>query len=319
MLIQILILIIGFGILIKAANYLVEGASSLAIKLNISQTVIGLTIVAFGTSAPELIVNVLASVRGSSGITIGNVVGSNIANILLILGVSSIIKSLHAEKNTVWKEIPFSLLAALVLLVLANDSFFYNSPDSITSGDGIILLFFFIIFMIYVYEISKDNDFNSVIKEKITSVPKSIFFITAGVLGLFIGGKLIVDSAITLAKMMDVSEAIIGFTIVAFGTSLPELATSAVAAYKGNDNIAVGNIVGSNILNIFWILGVSAIISSIPFSNKLNLDLIFLVFISTLLFFTMFTGKKKTLERWEGILFVGLYILYMLRFIVFES
>ncbi len=308
----------GFVVLIKSGDLLVKGASSLAFKLNISQIVIGLTVVAFGTSAPELVVNIFASIRGSTGITIGNVVGSNIANILLILGISSIISPLIVQKNTAWREIPFSLLATLVLIVMANDFYFSDAINLISRSDGIILLFFFAIFMAYVFSIAKDNppiDLNIIPM----SYLKSAFYIISGLMGLFFGGKFIVDSAIKIALLMGISETLIGFTIVAVGTSLPELVTSAIAAKKGNADIAVGNVVGSNIFNIFWILGISALIRPLEFNIILNIELFVLLFASSLLFMTIFIGKKHKLERWEGIFFLFFYLLYILRFIVMDS
>lgn len=315
---EIALLFFGFFLLIKGADFLVEGASSLALTFNISQIVIGLTIVAFGTSAPELIVNVFASIKGSSELTIGNVVGSNIINILVILGISAIITPLHTQKNTVWREIPFSLLAVIAILIIVNDSFFNAGNDMVSIGDGALLLLFFIIFLSYVYAISKND---SILTEDIKTLPvkKSIIFVLIGISGLFIGGKLIVDSAIEIARIFSISEAIIGFTIVAIGTSLPELATSVIAAKKGNSDIAIGNVVGSNIFNIFLILGVSALINPIEFNANLNIDLIVLLIVTLILFFTMFTGKKRVLERWEGIILVIGYVLYLIRFIVLPS
>lgn len=318
LIIEILLFVVGFVLLIKGADLLVEGASSIAKSFNISQIVIGLTIVSFGTSAPELVVNVLASLSGSSDITIGNVVGSNIANILLILGVAGIIYPIHTQKNTVWKEIPFALLAAIVLLIISNDVFFNSGENLISRGDGLLLLLFLAIFLTYVFAISKDNKDT---EEEIKSLPlkKSILFVVLGITGLVLGGKFIVDSAISIARMLSVSESVIGFTLVAIGTSLPELATSAVAAYKKNSDIAIGNVVGSNIFNVFFIMGVSSVINPIPFNNNLNIDLIFLVAVSLILFFSMFTGKKRNIGRVEGIFFILLYGIYMVRFFVFAT
>ncbi len=312
---DILLLSAGFALLIKGADLLVSGASSIAANYGVSQLVIGLTVVSFGTSTPELAVNLIASFQGNSGITIGNVVGSNIANILLILGISAIIYPLGCQRNTVWREIPFAFLAALVLLVMAADSFFNAGESLISRGDGIILLLFFIIFLIYVFGIMKEGDEPNVPSEKL-SKGKSIFFVISGLAGLVLGGNFIVDSAVSIARMFSISEAVIGFTIVAVGTSLPELAASAVAAYRKNADIALGNIVGSNIFNIFLILGLSAVVNPIPSGSELNFDFIFLTIVSALLFLFMFTGGKRTVDRWEGIVFVILYGLYITRFIV---
>ncbi len=308
-----LLLLVGFVFLIKGAGFLVDGSSSLAKKMNISNLVIGLTIVAFGTSAPELFVNLFASLNGTTDIAIGNIVGSNIANILLILGISAIIYPLKVGKGTVWKEIPLSLLAAGLLLVMANDALIDGvNFNALTRIDGIILIAFFVVFLYYTFGIAGETEDES----EESSLPvysgmRSVGLIILGLVGLVIGGQWIVSSAIAIALSMGLSDTLIGLTIVAIGTSLPELATSAVAAYKKNTDIAVGNVVGSNIFNIFWILGLSSIISPLPFASKLNFDLLAMVGASALLFVWMFLGKRHVLERWQGIFFVCTYIVYL--------
>ncbi|HMS91492.1 MAG TPA: calcium/sodium antiporter, partial [Candidatus Absconditabacterales bacterium] len=271
-----ILFVIGFVFLIKGADMLVEGASSVAKKFHISDLVIGLTIVAIGTSAPELVVNIMASIKGSAGIAIGNVLGSNIANILLILGVSAITYPITVKKATTFKEIPFSLLAVLVLGFVANDAIIDGASFSgITRIDGLVLLSFFAIFMYYVFGISRtENDLPEEVTVKKMSGWKSIIFIIIGLIGLTLGGQWIVDGAIQIAKIFGVSETVIGLTIVAVGTSLPELATCVVAAMKKKSDIAIGNIIGSNIFNIFWILGLSAIISPLPFNIGLDRDVL---------------------------------------------
>lgn len=313
-----LLFILGFFILIKGADWLVEGASSIAKRLKVSSIVIGLTIVAFGTSAPEFIVNIFASINGNTEIAIGNILGSNIANVLLILGVSSIIYPLVTKHGTVWKEIPFSLLAALVLGILANDVIIDGSATSaLTRIDGLVLIGFFIIFLYYTYGIARSES-NNTIKDdiKVTSTTKSILMIIAGLVGLTVGGKWIVDGAVQIANLLNISQSLIGLTIVAVGTSLPELATSVMAAHKKESDIAIGNIVGSNIFNIFWILGFSAIIRPLPFSPSSILDLLMTAGVSLILFITMFVGKKHILERWQGVMMVLLYILYVIFLII---
>jgi len=311
-----LLFVVGFGILIKGADWLVDGASSLAKRLKIPVIVIGLTIVAFGTSAPELIVNIFASAQGRTEIAIGNILGSNIFNIFLILGISAIIFPLAVKKNTVWKEIPLSLLAAVALGLMANDVLLDGATTSaITRIDGLMLLAFFIIFLWYIYGISKCEG-EEEIKIKEIGVPKSLLFIGLGLVCLIFGGKWIVDGAVQLATALGVSESLIGLTIVAAGTSLPELATSAVAAYKHNADIAVGNIVGSNIFNIFLILGVSSIIRPLPFRETSNIDILMTVAASLALFAFMFIGKKKFLERWQGVFFVLVFISYITFLII---
>ncbi len=254
--INLLYLLLGFIPLIIGATLLVDSASSLAKKLNIPNIVIGLTIIAFGTSSPELIVNIFSSINNNSNLALGNIVGSNVINILLILGISSIICPLTVKTNTTWIEIPLCLLSALVIIVISNDHFIDNSTHSaITRIDGIILLLFFVIFMSYNIQLLKSGTFDEEIKVKQYSLSLSITLIILGLILLVIGGKIIVDFSIKFAHKIGISERIIALTIVSLGTSLPELATSIVAAIKKNVDIAIGNIVGSNIFNAFFILG----------------------------------------------------------------
>ncbi len=305
--------ILGFVVLIKGADLLVDGASSIAKKLNVSDLVIGLTVVAFGTSTPELFVNVFASIQGNTEIAIGNILGSNIANILLILGISAIIFPLAVQSTTVWKEIPFSLLAVLVMGILANDMLIDKKGFSeLTRGDGLILIAFFIIFMYYVFSIAKKSGNKKQEDEfKQLSNLKSVSFIILGLTGLALGGIWIVDGAVEIAGYFGVSESLMGLTVVAIGTSLPELATSAVAAYKKNTDIAIGNIVGSNIFNIFWVLGISAVIKPLPFQPASNADIMMTIFASMLLFAFLFVGKKQVLQKWQGVMFLLIYAGYM--------
>lgn len=250
------LLLLGFGLLIKAADWLVDGASALARRLKVSDLAIGLTVVAFGTSTPELFVNLVAAAQGKTALALGNVIGSNIANILLILGIAAIITPLAATAGTVWKEIPFSLLAAVVLSIVVNDSLLGGGHDVITRGDGLFLLCFLAIFIYYTAAIAFDpGDFDP--QKEIKSMPLStaLLRVFIGLAGLVLGGWLIVANATLIAKQIGMSEALIGLTVVAVGTSLPELATSAVAAYRGKADIAIGNVVGSNIFNIFFYPG----------------------------------------------------------------
>ena len=307
-----ILFVVGFVLLISGANLLVEGSASIAKKLNISSIVIGLTIVAFGTSAPELIVNIFASVQGNTEIAIGNILGSNIVNILLILGVSSIIYPLATKENTVWKEIPLSLLAAILVGVMVNDTLIDGGTFSgLTKIDGIVFIAFFIIFLYYTFGISKVSGENTDLEIKDMSYMKSSLYIVGGLLGLVFGGKWIVDGAIKIAEGFNVSQSLIGLTVVAIGTSLPELATSAVAAYKKQSDIAIGNVVGSNIFNIFWILGLSAVINPLPFSKDSVIDIIMTIVASLILFLIMFIGKKHTVERWQGVIMILIYIGYV--------
>ncbi len=304
MLIQILILIAGFLLLVKGADWFVDGASALALKMKVSEIVIGLTLVAFGTSLPELVVNIFASYNANTGIVFGNIIGSNIMNVLLILGVAGVICPIKTAKNTVWKEIPFSLLSAVVLLLLCNNFFRPTTdPLMLSSTEGFILIGFFVAFLVYIYGLTKIELPHKPEIPKISN-SRMMVYILLGLAGLVVGGKMAVDSSVEIARLVGVSEQLIGLTIVAIGTSLPELVTSAVAAYKGKSGIAMGNVVGSNIFNIFWILGLSAIIRPLPFDTALNMDIYVLVAASFFLFVFMFTGKKRCLDRWEAILFL---------------
>ncbi len=308
-----ILFVIGFFLLIKGASLLVDGSASIAKKLKISSIVIGLTIVAFGTSAPEFIVNIFASINGNTDIAIGNILGSNIVNVFLILGVAAIIYPLSTKKNTVWKKIPMSLLAALILGVLVNDTRIDNGVFSgLTRIDGIVLLSFFIIFLYYTFGIAKASDEKSTSDEiKDLSYLRSFLYILLGLVGLVLGGKWIVDGAVKIATIFNVSQSLIGLTIVAIGTSLPELATSAIAAYKKQPDIAIGNVVGSNIFNIFWILGFSSLIRPLPFSPNSDIDIIMTIFASLLLFIIMFIGKKHVIQKWQGILMILIYVAYI--------
>lgn len=308
-----ILFIAGFFFLLKGADLLVDGSVSIAKKLKISAIVIGLTIVAFGTSAPEFVVNIFASIKGNTEIAIGNILGSNIANILLILGISAIIYPIAAKKNTVLKEIPFSLLAAVLVGVLANDQRIDRGIFSgLTRIDGIVLLCFFIIFLYYIFGITKSKeDIPSEVKVIEIGYLKSIIFIIFGLFGLVVGGKWIVDGAVKIAEIFNVSQSLIGLTVVAVGTSLPELATSTIAAYKKHTDIAIGNVVGSNIFNIFWILGFSSVVRPLPFNSNSDLDIMMTILASVILFLAMFIGKRHILERWQGVLMVMIYVGYI--------
>jgi cation:H+ antiporter len=315
MILDILLLVAGLVLLVLGADWLVKGASSIAKKLRVSALVIGLTVVAFGTSMPELTVSTTAALNGSPDIALGNVVGSNIANILLILGVCALFRNLTVKSTTVWKEIPLAVVGMLLLFVFGNDHLFDNiATNALTRTDGIALLVLFGIFMYYIFGLAKSD--RAMAKEaeeseiKVFATPLSAGYILAG-LGLLVGGgRLLVDNAVDIASAAGLSEALIGLTVVAIGTSLPELATSLVATYRGQNDIAVGNIVGSNIFNIFWILGLSSIITPLPVSANASIDMLVGLGVTSLLFFVMFLGRKHMLTRAEGMLFVVAYIGY---------
>lgn len=309
---HILLFIAGFVLLVYGANWLVDGASSLARRFNISSIVIGLTVVALGTSSPELVVNLVASIKGNADVAMGNILGSNISNVFLILGVSALIYPLAVNRNTYSKEIPLALLAAIILGVVANDTLLDGISNSmIRRSDGIVFIAFFILFMYYTFSIARLKDTQSTPVIKSFTPWKSILFVLAGIAGLVIGGKWVVDGAVAIALWAGMREATISLTIVAFGTSLPELATCAVAAVKRNTDLVIGNVIGSNIFNVFFVLGISAVIKPIPFDKALNFDIMAgILAVVLLLLFVSFAGKRL-LTRWQGGVFVLLYVFYI--------
>ena len=310
MITQILLLALGLVLLITGANGLVDGASALAKKFNVSDLAIGLTIVAFGTSAPELVVNVFASYQGHQDIVFGNVIGSNNFNLFIILGITGLITPIVVQSSTIWKEIPISFLG-IVLVYLLTRHFLGSDSNTLTRVDGFLLLLLFGLFLYYVYKQLKSDPVEIEVKVNNYSNLKIWCYIIFGLAGLVIGGRLLVTTAVDLATTFGMSEKLIGLTIVAAGTSLPELATSVVAALKKNSDIAVGNIIGSNIFNLFFILATSAVIKPIDYDTVFDLDMYILAGGTLLVFIAMFTGKKKKLDRWEAaILLVG-YLGYM--------
>lgn len=299
--------------LIFGADKLVDAASSLAAKFGIPNIVIGLTVVAFGTSAPELVVNVIAAVNENTEMVLGNVLGSNIFNVLGILGISAIIYPLAVKSNTTWYEIPLSLLAAVVVLVISADVFLGESTqNTISRSDAILLLLFFAIFLVYNVAVSKSEISNEKTELKKQKTGTAILFILIGLAGLVIGGQLIVQSATYIAQLLGLSERVIGLTIVSIGTSLPELATSIVAVRKKNVDIAIGNVVGSNIFNIFFVLGVSAVVTPVAVASVSYVDIAMNIFAGILLFLFVFTGKYRSVDRWEGVVLISLYTGYLI-------
>lgn len=315
---QLVFLFGGLFLIIEGANFLISGSTSLAKRFGLPDLVIGLTIVAFGTSLPEMTVSILASLNNNPEITMGNIIGSNIANILLILGITSLFTTLKVEISTVRREIPFSFLGVLVLGVLMSERLIDNAPlAELSRLDGIILLIFFSIFIYYTFmnafyasHADKTDDF-----EKL-SVTKSLVLILLGVLGLFLGGQIAVNSASDFATKAGISDAVVGLTIVAIGTSLPELITSVIAARKGKSDLAIGNVVGSNIFNIFWILGLSSVIKPIPITNEVGFDFGILVFASFIMLLSLFLFKQRSIVKLEGVVFILVYILYLIANIV---
>ncbi|GAB1403717.1 MAG: calcium/sodium antiporter [Lentimicrobiaceae bacterium] len=312
MLLSLIMLTGGLVLLILGSNWLVNGASDLARRFKISEIVVGLTVVSIGTSSPELIVNLIASYNGNTDIAIGNVVGSNIFNVMVILGVTAVVMPVSVKANTTWKEIPFSFMAAVVLFFMANDIFFDGYTISeISRTDGLILICFFAIFMAYTFALALSHKEVPEVNYKKVSALKSSMLILIGLTGLFLGGRFIVKGAVDIALHLGMSESVVGLTIVAAGTSLPELFTSVIAALKKKADIAIGNVVGSNIFNIFLVLGASATIKPLPFNTVNNFDILVMIFSSFLMFLFVFTGKGKRINRAEGGFLVAGYIIYL--------
>ena len=312
---------VGLLLLIKGAGYLVAGSSSVARGLHVSDFIIGLTVVSFGTSLPELVIALFAGANDSPDLIIGNVVGSNIANILLVLGVAAMIHPLSAKSSIVWREIPFTLLASVVLFAMLNDRFFDHASVSILGRtDALVLLAFFAAFLYYVAQVIKgEKDREWVGHPEGHSVRRSIAEIVGGMVGLTIGGRIAVIGAVNIAESWGMSEAFIGLSVIAIGTSLPELATSSVAAYRRNVDIAVGNVVGSNIFNIFIVLGISGVVKPIPFNPVNNIDMMVMFSATVLLFVFMFIGHpSRTIQRREGGVLVFLYAAYM-AFLIYRG
>ena len=302
---------------IKGADLLVNGASTIARGLNISEFVIGLTVVSFGTSLPELIIALISGQEGSPDLIVGNVAGSNIANVLLVLGTAAAIRRLPATNSTVSREIPFTVIASIIAIILFNNLIVgRGGQPELTRIDGGILLGFFSLFMLYAAQIIRrqtKEETNWVDSPKEHSKARSMIEIVAGIVALYAGGQLAITyGAKPIAESLGMSEKLIALTVVAIGTSLPELATSAVAAYKNNVDIAVGNVVGSNIFNIFIVLGISSVVRPVPFNTDMNIDLGIMLASTVLLFIFMFIGHpKRTIQRREGVLFLGLYVGYI--------
>lgn len=315
----IIFLVVGFVLLIKGADFLVEGASALAKGFGISDIVIGLTIVSMGTSAPELVVNVGSSWAGKTDFVYGNVIGSNIFNALLILGIAGAIYPLRVLRNTGLIEIPISLLAVLFVFLLSNDQLLWGTAPTGTDGllsrlDGFLLLICFVLFLAYVFRnATSEPEGGDIVK--VLPKGKAALYIVVGITGLVLGGNAVLSGAVSIATQMGLSERIIGLTIIAAGTSLPELATSVVAALKKNSAIAIGNVVGSNIFNIFFILSLSAIIKEVPYTAVTNFDLYILMGATLLIFLFLFIGTRSkngyyTLDRWQAFVLAGGYIAY---------
>lgn len=315
--IAFLLLILGFALLTKGADWFVEGSSNIAQSLHIPSIVIGLTIVAFGTSAPEAAVSISASLKHNSGITFGNVIGSNIFNVLCVLGITSFIAPITLNKATVRKEIPFMFLSSIVLFVLSFDVLFGSGiTDGLSRGDGIILYCFMVIFLYYLLEVSFNSREKIPLEEDVEylPLPKAIVFSLLGSAGIVIGGNFVVKNSIIIAQMLGMSDSLIGLTVVSFGTSLPELVTCIVATLKKEHDIAIGNIVGSNIFNILFVLSSSAVVYHLPVSSQMIVDMLVMIGATLLLFVFVFRDRK--LYRIEGVLFLLSYIGYLVYIVI---
>lgn len=315
---EYILLVIGFVLLIKGADYFVEGASNIAVKLNVSPLLVGLTIVALGTSSPEATVAILAALEGSPGVVLGNVIGSNIVNITVVIGLTALIAPLTVQSETVRKEIPFAMLAAIVLMILMADVALQGAGANIINrGDGIIILLFFSVFLYYVFEMAMKNRSSTV--EKVDadtgeSWLKNILFTIGGLIAIIIGGEMVVSSATEIALSLGMSEALVGLTIVAIGTSLPEIMTSVTAALKGKGDMAIGNVVGSNIFNIFFVTGTASTVAPIAAESKLFFDGWVMVGLTVLLL--IFSRTHFKIGRREGAVLLLAYITYLVYIIM---
>ena len=308
-LLPLLLLAVGFVALILGANWLVNGATSVGIRAKMSPLIIGLTIVAFGTSLPEMIVNVFSCIKGSPGLAIGNIIGSNTMNILLILGVSSLIWPIDVSRVSIRRDIPAGFLATLAITLMAN-YFFTGQARTINWIEGIVLLLMGFAYLLLTMLKNNPQEETEDIQE---AMPwgKTILALIAGIIGLYIGGELVSRNAQILAKQWGMSESTIGLTVVATATSLPELITSIVAAVKKNSGIAIGNVLGSNIMNIFFVLGISGLITPLPFEPMMNKQLMILFAANVLMLMFVFTGKGRKLSRFEGALLTLGYVGFM--------
>lgn len=327
-----ILLLLGFILLVKGADYFVDGSSSIAKRLGISSLIIGLTIVGFGTSSPEAAVSITASINNQNGMAIGNIIGSNIFNLLIVIGASGIIKPLFVEKSVLSKEFPFVLLVSIILIILSIDTFLFNTPiNTISRIDGIILLLLFSLFLYYlIYSTIKNRKENLYKSETSTNIEidsvktieknysmiKSILISIIGISAIVFGGNLVVDSASNIASSFGISDQLIGLTVVSIGTSLPELVTSVIAATKCKSDLALGNVLGSNIFNILFIIGISALISPIVVDSKLIIDATIMILSTILVYF--YAARKNNISKLESLTLLLLYFWYV-GYLVFTA
>lgn len=312
--VAIVLIIVGFVALVKGADWLVDGASALAKRFGISDLIIGLTVVAFGTSMPEFVVNMVSVVHGTTDLAITNILGSNIINTFVILGLTALVYPIASQKHSRNFDIPLSIIAGFLVLVMVAISSPVESTRSISRIGGVLLLAFFVFFLYDAFQHAKDHTEKEteikVNKDQMT-ITKAILLMLCGLAGLTIGGELIVDSAVDIAARCGVSQAIIGLTIVALGTSLPELATSVIAAHKHNCDIAIGNVFGSNIFNVFFVLGTSAVIRPLPAYEGIELDAFMAALGSIIVWLALRTNKERVLQRWGGAVLLLVYASYL--------
>ncbi len=310
---DILLLIVGLGLILAGANFLTDGSAAVAQRLRVPEFIIGLTIVAVGTSTPELVVSVLSAIAGKSDVAIGNVVGSNIFNVFVILGICALIRPLPLTRSTIRRDIPIGMVVSLLLFVLASDALLHLGPtDRLGRGDGILMLILYIALMWYTIRAAGRTEEAPAEGTKAQMAPwLAAVMIVGGLAGLVFGGELFLDSATALARQLGVSESVIAITLVAGGTSLPELASSVVSLVKGKADMALGNVIGSNIANILLILGLSATINPLTMGGITTTDLAVVILTSLLLFLTAFTFRRRAVDRWEGVIFLVIYALYI--------
>lgn len=318
----VLLMIIGLALLLVGANYLTEGSSAVAKRFGISEFVIGLTIIAIGTSAPELVISLISTINGKTDMAIGNVLGSNTFNTLMILGITALIHPIRIEHNTLSRDIPFGLLAAVVLAICGLDIWLNGESGSISRSEGLLLLCFFVVFMVYSFATAK-RDESPETQQTTEKTPEKkhpiwieLLMIAGGLAGLIYGGDLFLEYAVIFARDMGMSEAVIAVTLMAGGTSMPELITCVIAAAKNKGQLALGNVIGSNISNIFLILGTCATVSPLQMGDILPLDLVILVAASLIIAITAFTFRRNELDRAEGVIFVLLYIAYIVSLLM---
>ena len=317
MVITYILFAVGIYLLVKSADWIVDSSSSLAKKWGVSSLIIGLTVVAFGTSLPELVVNLFAAFEGVAEVSFGNIIGSNIANILLVLGITAMISNVKVKYSTIWNEIPLALLAVFVLFLLTSKIFFESQSQFLTRIDGLVLLSFFVMFLYYVYQMSRKD-------KKLLDLPGGVgesnwtigWKLTLGLVGIYLGGQWVVGGAVFMAEQLGLSAYLISATIIAIGTSLPELVVCVVAALKKNMDLAVGNIVGSNIFNILWVLGLVPLINPVRIPEFIGFEIAIMFFVTLLLFVFMFVWSKHSLDKKEGVAFLVLYLVYISYLII---